>query len=507
MSIKIHVPDIGTDVVEVIEVLVKIGDIIEYEQPLLTIEGDKALMEVPSPYAGIVKEIMIQPGDKIHSGEIIMIAEATENTHASVLLENSKKKEKILSEPEGYKKIYAPKNINNDFKISKILVTIGEKINTSDTILSIRNEQKSIDIQTPFSGTIEEITVKNGDKISNNMLLMIINNKPIVSCSKSDVMPNEDQVRDQRIKNHTYIHATPLVRRLARLFGVNLNIVQGTGIKSRIMQEDLHQYIQNSIKYTEKIIKHSGQPLDIPLHPKTDYSKFGEIQEIEISRIQKKSGENLKRNWSIIPHVTLFDKTDITDLEEFRKIQNNEEINHQSNIKLTSLIFVIKSVAMALEKMPHFNSTLSEDEEKLILKKYIHIGVAVDTPHGLVVPVYKNVNKKNITELSCEITQKSKKARDGQLTISDMQGGCFTISSIGSLGTTYFSPIVNAPEVAILGISKSLIEPVWNGKKFIPRLIMPMSLSFDHRVINGADGARFMNIIKKTLSDIRQLVM
>jgi len=241
--------------------------------------------------------------------------------------------------------------------------------------------------------------------------------------------------------------------------------------------------------------------------PKVDFSKFGEIEEVELGRIQKISGANLSRNWVVIPHVTHFDKTDITDLEAFRKQQNAEAEKRKLDVKFTPVVFIMKAVAAALEQMPRFNSSLSEDAQKLTLKKYINIGVAVDTPNGLVVPVFKDVNKKGITELSRELMAISKKARDGKLTAGDMQGGCFTISSLGGLGTTHFAPIVNAPEVAILGVSKSAMEPVWNGKEFEPRLMMPISLSFDHRVIDGADGARFITIINNTLSDIRRLVM
>ncbi|EKV52852.1 pyruvate dehydrogenase, dihydrolipoyltransacetylase component [Erwinia amylovora ACW56400] len=241
--------------------------------------------------------------------------------------------------------------------------------------------------------------------------------------------------------------------------------------------------------------------------PKVDYSKFGEVEEVELGRIQKISGANLSRNWVMIPHVTHFDKTDITDLEAFRKQQNAEAEKRKLDVKFTPVVFIMKAVAAALEQMPRFNSSLSEDAQKLTLKKYINIGVAVDTPNGLVVPVFKDVNKKGIVELSRELTTISKKARDGKLTAGEMQGGCFTISSIGGLGTTHFAPIVNAPEVAILGVSKSAMEPVWNGKEFMPRLMMPISLSFDHRVIDGADGARFITIINNTLADIRRLVM
>ncbi|MBI0504761.1 dihydrolipoyllysine-residue acetyltransferase, partial [Dickeya dianthicola] len=310
-------------------------------------------------------------------------------------------------------------------------------------------------------------------------------------------------------ENDAYIHATPVIRRLAREFGVNLAKVKGTGRKGRILREDVQAYVKDAVKRAESApaaAAGGGLPGMLPW-PKIDFSKFGEVEEVELGRIQKISGANLSRNWVMIPHVTHFDKTDITDLEAFRKQQNVEAEKRRLDVKITPVVFIMKAVAAALEQMPRFNSSLSEDAQRLTLKKYINIGVAVDTPNGLVVPVFKDVNKKGIIELSRELMIISKKARDGKLTAGEMQGGCFTISSIGGLGTTHFAPIVNAPEVAILGVSKSAMEPVWNGKEFTPRLMMPISLSFDHRVIDGADGARFITIINNTLSDIRRLVM
>ena len=284
--------------------------------------------------------------------------------------------------------------------------------------------------------------------------------------------------------------------------------MKGTGRKGRILREDVQTYVKDAVKRAEAAPAAAGGGLPGMLPwPKVDFSKFGEIEEVEMGRIQKISGANLSRNWVMIPHVTHFDKTDITDLEAFRKQQNEEAAKRKLDVKFTPVVFIMKAVAAALEQMPRFNSSLSEDGQKLTLKKYINIGVAVDTPNGLVVPVFKDVNKKSITELSRELMAISKKARDGKLTAGEMQGGCFTISSLGGIGTTHFAPIVNAPEVAILGVSKSAMEPVWNGKEFMPRLMMPMSLSFDHRVIDGADGARFITIINNMLSDIRRLVM
>lgn len=412
MFIEIKMPDIGLDEVEVTDILVKVGDKIEAEQSLITVEGDKALIEVPAPFMGTVKELKVAVGDKATTGSLIMVFEV------------------------------------------------------------------------------------NGSAPTRAILLP----------EKTDAMKSE------YFKNDAYVHATPLIRRLAYELGVNLVKVKGTGRKGRILKEDVQAYVKETVKRTEVVgsTTASSSVLGIPgtlPWPTVDFSKFGEIEEVELSRIQKISGANLSRNWLMIPHVTHFDKTDITDLDSFRKQQNIEAEKRNLNVKFTPVVFIMKAVTAALEQMPRFNSSLSEDGQKLTLKKYINIGVAVDTPNGLVVPVFKHVNKKGITELSRELMLISKKARDGQLTAGEMQGGCFTISSLGGLGTTYFAPIVNAPEVAILGVSKSAIEPVWNGKEFAPRLMMPISLSFDHRVIDGADGTRFITIINNVLFDIRHLVM
>ncbi len=426
MAIEIKVPDIGADEVEITEILVKVGDKVEAEQSLITVEGDKASMEVPAPFAGVVKELKVNVGDKVKTGSLIMIFEV-----------------------EGAAPAAAPA------KQEAAAPAPAAKAEAPAAAPAAKAEGKS-----------------------------------------------------EFAENDAYVHATPLIRRLAREFGVNLAKVKGTGRKGRILREDVQAYVKEAIKRAEAAPAATGGGIPGMLPwPKVDFSKFGEIEEVELGRIQKISGANLSRNWVMIPHVTHFDKTDITELEAFRKQQNEEAAKGKLDVKITPVVFIMKAVAAALEQMPRFNSSLSEDGQRLTLKKYINIGVAVDTPNGLVVPVFKDVNKKGIIELSRELMTISKKARDGKLTAGEMQGGCFTISSIGGLGTTHFAPIVNAPEVAILGVSKSAMEPVWNGKEFVPRLMLPISLSFDHRVIDGADGARFITIINNTLSDIRRLVM
>ncbi|AEI74845.1 Dihydrolipoyllysine-residue acetyltransferase component of pyruvate dehydrogenase complex [Candidatus Moranella endobia PCVAL] len=424
MTIEINVPDIGVDEVEVTEVMVSVGDIVEAEQPLLTVEGDKAAMEVPAPFAGTVKEIKINVGDKVSTGSQIMVFDV-EDTQPTVTNQ-------------------MPVNTNNST------------------------------VTTPAPS--------------------------LTSCTN----------RGELLENAAYVHATPVIRRLAREYGINLEKIKGSGRKGRILREDIHAYIKKAVKHDdEEAAGDSRLPLGIMLRPwpTLDFRQFGDTEEIEMERIQRISSANLQRNWVIIPHVTQFDEADITEVEAFRKQHNIELEKKQTNVKMTLLVFIIKAIANTLEELPRFNSSLAEETHKLILKKYVNIGVAVDTMNGLVVPVLRDVNKKGMVALSSELTVISNKARAGKLTASDMQGGCFTISSLGGIGGKFFTPIVNAPEVAILGVSKAAMKPVWNGNEFVPRLMLPLALSYDHRVIDGADGARFISFLNHLLSDIRRLLM
>ena len=531
MAIEINVPDIGSDEVEITEILVKVGDKVEAEQSLITVEGDKASMEVPSPQAGVVKEIKVSVGDKTETGKLIMIFDSAEGAAAAA---PAPAEEKKAAAPAAAPAAAAAKDVNvpdiggDEVEVTEVLVKVGDKVSAEQSLITVEGDKASMEVPAPFAGTVKELKVNVGDKVSTGSLIMVFEVEgaapaaapaakqeaaapaPAAQAAKPAATPAKAEGKSEFAENDAYVHATPLIRRLAREFGVNLAKVKGTGRKGRILREDVQAYVKDAVKRAESApaaaATGGGLPGMLPW-PKVDFSKFGEIEEVELGRIQKISGANLSRNWVMIPHVTHFDKTDITDLEAFRKQQNAEAEKRKLDVKFTPVVFIMKAVAAALEQMPRFNSSLSEDGQKLTLKKYINIGVAVDTPNGLVVPVFKDVNKKSVTELSRELTTISKKARDGKLTAGEMQGGCFTISSIGGLGTTHFAPIVNAPEVAILGVSKSAMEPVWNGKEFVPRLMMPISLSFDHRVIDGADGARFITIINNMLSDIRRLVM
>ncbi|MCW0343263.1 Dihydrolipoyllysine-residue acetyltransferase component of pyruvate dehydrogenase complex [Pantoea ananatis] len=530
-SKDVNVPDIGGDEVEVTEILVKVGDKVEAEQSLIVVEGDKASMEVPAPFAGVVKAINIATGDKVNTGSHIMVFEAEGAAPAADA--KPEVKEEAATAPAaaaGAKDVNVPDIGGDEVEVTEVLVKVGDKVEAEQSLIVVEGDKASMEVPAPFAGTVKELKVATGDKVSTGSLIMVFDvegagpaaapaakkeaapapaaaeSKPAASASAPAAKADS---KGEFAENDAYVHATPVIRRLAREFGVNLAKVKGTGRKGRILKEDVQAYVKDAVKRAEAApaaASSGGLPGMLPW-PKVDFSKFGEVEEVELGRIQKISGANLSRNWVMIPHVTHFDKTDITDLEAFRKQQNAEAEKRKLDVKYTPVVFIMKAVAAALEQMPRFNSSLSEDAQKLTLKKYINIGVAVDTPNGLVVPVFKDVNKKGITELSRELMAVSKKARDGKLTAGDMQGGCFTISSLGGLGTTHFAPIVNAPEVAILGVSKSAMEPVWNGKEFAPRLMMPISLSFDHRVIDGADGARFITIIGNMLSDIRRLVM
>lgn len=523
---EVHVPDIGGDEVEVTEVMVKVGDTVAAEQSLITVEGDKASMEVPAPFAGTVKEIKISTGDKVSTGSLIMIFEVAGEAGAAAPAKAEAAPAAAAPSASGSKEVNVPDIGGDEVEVTEVMVKVGDKIAAEQSLITVEGDKASMEVPAPFAGTVKEIKISTGDKVKTGSLIMVFEVEgaapaaapakqeaaapaPAAKAEKPAAPAAKAESKSEFAENDAYVHATPLIRRLAREFGVNLAKVKGTGRKGRILREDVQAYVKEAIKRAESASAAAaggGIPGMLPW-PKVDFSKFGEIEEVELGRIQKISGANLSRNWVMIPHVTHFDKTDITDLEAFRKQQNAEAEKRKLDVKYTPVVFIMKAVAAALEQMPRFNSSLSEDGQRLTLKKYINIGVAVDTPNGLVVPVFKDVNKKRVTELSRELTTISKKARDGKLTAGEMQGGCFTISSIGGLGTTHFAPIVNAPEVAILGVSKSAMEPVWNGKEFVPRLMMPISLSFDHRVIDGADGARFITIINNMLSDIRRLVM
>ncbi|MEW2740473.1 pyruvate dehydrogenase complex dihydrolipoyllysine-residue acetyltransferase [Providencia sp. PROV130] len=515
-SKDVAVPDIGGDEVEITEIMVKVGDKVEAEQSLITVEGDKASMEVPAPFAGTVKEIKIATGDKVKTGSLIMVFEVAGAAPAAAPVAQA------ATTASAIKDVNVPDIGGDEVEVTEVMVKVGDTVSAEQSIITVEGDKASMEVPAPFAGTVKEIKIATGDKVKTGSLIMTFEvagaapaaapaaqpSAPAPAAAPAQAAPAKaTDNKTEFVENDAYIHATPVIRRLAREFGVNLAKVKGTGRKGRILREDVQAYVKDAVKRAEAPAAAGGGLPGMLPWPKVDYSKFGEVEEVELGRIQKISGANLSRNWVMIPHVTLMEEVDTTEVEEFRKQQNKEAEKKKLDVKITPLVFVMKAVARALEEMPRFNSSISEDAQRLFLKKYINIGIAVDTPNGLVVPVFKDVNKKGILELSRELMEVSKKARAGKLTASDMQGGCFTISSLGGIGTTGFAPIVNAPEVAIMGLSRSSMKPVWNGSEFVPRLILPMSLSFDHRVIDGADGARFITLVGQLMSDIRRLVM
>lgn len=429
---EISVPDIGdASDVDVIEVLVAAGDVIEADQGLITLETDKATMEVPAPFAGKLVSVTVKVGDKVSQGSVIATIET----------------------------------------------------------------QSSAPVAAPAPAAAAPAPVAQASA-------------PAPAASKPPV-PHHPSAGSKPVTGA--VHASPAVRRLAREFGADLTQVTGTGPKGRILKEDVQAFIKYELsrpKASAATSVGAGEGgLQVIAAPKVDFAKFGEVEEVPLSRIQKISGPNLHRNWVTIPHVTQFDEADITEMEAFRKQQNEIAAKQKTGVKITPLVFMMKAVAKTLQQFPVFNASLSADGESLIKKKYYHIGVAVDTPNGLVVPVVRDVDKKGIIELSAELMEISVKARDGKLKAADMQGSCFTISSLGGIGGTAFTPIVNYPDVAILGVSKSEIKPKWNGKEFEPKLMLPLSLSYDHRVIDGAMAARFSVTLSSMLSDIRTLIL
>ncbi|MDF2412084.1 pyruvate dehydrogenase complex dihydrolipoyllysine-residue acetyltransferase [Aeromonas sp. 1HA1] len=520
----VHVPDIGDDEVEVTEIMVAVGDMVEADQSIIAVEGDKASMEVPAPFAGRVVEIKVAAGAKVSTGSLVMVFEVAGAAPAAVAAP-VQAAAPVAAAPvaAAAKEVNVPDIGGDEVEVTEIMVAVGDKVDADQSLIAVEGDKASMEVPAPFAGIVKEIKVKAGDKVSTGSLIMVFEvagaapaaaAAPVAQAAApvaaAPAPVAQAAAASDFVANDAYVHAAPAVRRLAREFGINLAKVKASGRKGRIVKEDVQAYVKDAVKRAESAPAAgtgTGNGMSVLPWPKVDFSKFGPVEELELTRIQKISGPALHRNWAMIPHVTQFDEADTTDLEAFRKEQNLLAEKQKLDVKITPLVFILKAAAKALEAHPRFCSALSEDGSKLIMKKYIHIGVAVDTPGGLVVPVVRDVNKKGIYELSRDLAEISKKARAGKLTAADMQGGCFTISSLGGIGGTSFTPIVNAPEVAILGVSKSEMKPKWNGKEFVPRLMLPLALSYDHRVIDGADGARFITTMSGVLSDIRRLVL
>ncbi len=539
--IEVTVPDIGDAAdVDVIEVLVSEGEAIEADAGLITLETDKATMDVPSPQAGTVKSLKVKVGDKVSQGSLVLLLEVGASAEAPQAPAAQAAAQPVAAQAAApatveVKEIAVP-DIGDaaDVDVIEVLVAVGDEISADQGLITLETDKATMEVPAPFGGKLVSLTVKVGDKVSQGSVIATVETQgaapaavaapaeapaqaapapapaPVAAPAAQSRPPVPHHPSAGAQPNTGAVHASPAVRRLAREFGVDLTQVKGTGRKGRILKEDVQAYVKYELsrpKATAATSVGGGSGLQVIDAPKVDFSKFGEVEQVPLTRIQKISGPNLHRNWVTIPHVTQFDEADITEMEAFRKQQNELAAKQKLNVKITPLVFMMKAVAKTLQQFPVFNSSLSPDGESLIRKKYFHIGVAVDTPNGLVVPVVRDVDKKGIIELSRELTEISIKARDGKLKAADMQGSCFTISSLGGIGGTAFTPIVNYPDVAILGVSKSEIKPKWNGKEFEPRLMLPLSLSYDHRVIDGAMAARFSVTLSGILSDIRTMIL
>ncbi|WP_022939943.1 dihydrolipoyllysine-residue acetyltransferase [Psychromonas hadalis] len=509
-------PDIGADAADVTEILVSVGDVIVEDQDVISIEGDKASMDVPSSVAGIVKEIKMNVGDSVSEGQVVLLIEVAGSAPAPVAEDNvAPVAEATPAASTQLKDVCVPDIGGDEVEVTEVLVSVGDAIVADQDILSVEGDKASMDVPAPFAGIVKEIKITAGDKVSEGTLILVVEVQ-VEAQASAQVAPAKAVETPAPVKTAPVvakpaepvttgpIKASPSVRRLAREFDLDLSRLPATGRKGRTTKEDVQTFIKAQLAIAKS---GGGGGLQVLPYADIDYSKFGEIEIKPLSRIQKISGPVLHRNWVTIPHVTQFDEADITDLEAFRKQQNAIAAKQDLGLKISPLVFMMKAVAKALKEFPNFNAALSNDGESVILKKYINIGIAVDTPNGLVVPVVKDVINKGIYDISRELGEISQKARKGKLTAKDMQGGSMSISSLGGIGGTQFTPIVNAPEVAILGVSKSVMKPVWNGTEFKPRLMVPLALSYDHRVIDGADGARFITAINNYLSDLRTLIL
>jgi pyruvate dehydrogenase E2 component (dihydrolipoamide acetyltransferase) len=533
-TIEVKVPDIGDfNDVPVIEVMVKPGDTVKAEDSLVTLESDKATMDVPSPAAGIVKEVKVKIGDKVSQGTLVLLLEAgaSNGEGSGAKGEASQPAPAPSPVPASSSRLTEVKVPDiGDFKdvpVIEITVKVGDAVKAEDALVTLESDKATMDVPAPVAGVVQAIAVKLGDKVSEgSVILTLAATGAAVSAPAASPAATLDTVAAPEAATAAVAslaapvatapagkaHASPSVRKFARELGVDVAKVAGSGPKGRILHDDVQNYVkgvmaQASGGATATAGASLGGGLDLLPWPKVDFAKFGAIETKPLSRIKKISGQNLARNWVMVPAVTYHEDADITDLEAFR-LQVNKE-NEKSGQKLTMLAFLIKACVKAMQKFPEFNASIdvSGGEPSLVYKKYFHIAFAADTPNGLVVPVVKNADQKGVFEIAAETGELAKKARDGKLGPAEMQGACFTISSLGGIGGTYFAPIVNAPEVAILGVNKSAMKPVWDGKAFEPRLVLPLSLTADHRVIDGAMATRFNVYVAQLLADMRRMML
>jgi pyruvate dehydrogenase E2 component (dihydrolipoamide acetyltransferase) len=554
MSELIRVPDIGSGEGEVIELFVKVGDRIEADQSLLTLESDKASMEIPAPKAGVIKSLKVKLGDRLKEGDELLELEVEGAAEAAPVPAPAKAAEPAKAETPApataaaaaapaastsVQDIHVPDiGSAGKAKIIEVMVKAGDTVEADQSLITLESDKASMEIPSPAAGVVESVEIKLDDEVGTGDLILKLKVSgaapaaaPAPAASSSAEAPvghrtpagadpavaaevsaiaklsaaAASAAAAQVPSSGSAVHAGPAVRQLARDFGVNLAEVKGTGPKERILKEDVQLHVKAMLQKAKEAPAGATGGAGIPPIPVVDFSKFGEIEEVAMTRLMQVGAANLHRSWLNVPHVTQFDSADITELEAFRVAQ--KAVAEKAGVKLTVLPLLLKACAYLLKELPDFNSSLAPSGKAIIRKKYVHIGFAVDTPDGLLVPVIKNVDQKSLLQLAAEAAALAEKARTKKLAADDMQGACFTISSLGHIGGTGFTPIVNAPEVAILGVSKATIQPVWDGKAFQPKLMLPLSLSYDHRVINGAAAARFTKRLGDVLTDIRTMLL
>lgn len=557
---EIKVPDLGgADEVEVIELLVSAGDSVEAEDPLLTIETDKASVELPSPGAGKITKLTVKVGDKVKEGDVVGMMEASDESGGS---DNSGDSDDSENEPEektedapkeeskgqaeaqdskpapkkksgGSRKetvLVPPLDGMENVPVIEINVSEGDTIEADDALVTVESDKATMEIPSPYGGKVAKILVAEGDKLSEGDKLLELtvvedgddedggqDQAPTDSGEEAKSEPKTDEAAQQKepaaqAQSSTYeppapgakVHAGPAVRKLARELGADMTRIKGSGPKSRILKDDVQDYVKSQLQQSQQGGS-VGTGSGIPGVKLPDFSQFGEVEREAMSRMMAVTATNMQRSWLNVPHVTQFEDADITDMEAFRKSQ--KAAGEKKGVKMTPLPFILKACATALAELPQFNVSLDMERKEVVRKQYIHIGIAVDTPNGLMVPVIRDVDQKGLWELAAESAELAQKARDKKLKPAEMQGACFTITSLGGIGGTAFTPIVNTPEVAILGVSKAAMKPVWDGAEFQPRLMLPLSLSYDHRAVNGADAARFTSLLSQLMGDIRTLLL
>jgi len=525
----IKVPNIdGAEGVEVIEISVKVGDMIAEGDSIVVLETDKASMEIPADAAGKVVAIKVSLGDKVSQGDLLLEVEAEGAAVAAPAPQAAAPKAEAAAPVAAPAPAAASANIDlkvpdigtsDAVEIIELCVKVGDEVAEGDSLIVLETDKASMEIPAEAAGKIVSIAVNVGDKVTQGALICVVASTGTAAsvAAKPDAAPVQAEAAKveaakvdapkaaapvAEIAQSGDVYAGPAVRKLARQLGVDMGKVSGTGPRGRLLKDDVRGYVKPIIVAAQS---GAGVGGGIPRIPAVDFAKFGDIELVKMSKIKKITADNMTRNWLNVPHVTQWDDADITEIEAFRGGLKAEAEKRGS--KLTPLPFIMKACAAALIAEPSFNVSLHHDGENIVQKKYVHIGIAVDTPNGLMVPVIRNVDKKGLWELTDEINAMAKKARDGKLLPSDMQGGCFTISSLGAMGGNGFTPIVNAPEVAILGVSRAQIKPVWNGKEFVPRNMLPLSLSYDHRAINGGDAGRFFTYLTAVIADVRRLLL